>query len=243
MQISTLPQIAPEHKPVMFSRLESRESIYQSHTHIAVEYFDSGDTVILSGTNTSLYMESTYTAEGVMLNSGSLFPEDTGVLSPPPKQEIQDAMMFSDAHRQYMEMIRERVAFLLRETAEKSEEYQQILLQDGHVDRNEESTAGVVNVADSQNILYVLQTTDIVNLSVDTSAFSPENIANRIVQFALAFYTGGDREEYVAMIREAIMKGFQDAQAAFGGFLPEVCYQTLDLVNQAFNDFAAGSFQ
>ena len=122
MQISTLPQIAPEHKPVMFSRLESRESIYLSHTHIAVEYFDSGDTVILSGTNTSLYMESTYTAEGVMLDSGSLFPEDTGVLGPPPKQEIQDAMMVSDAHRQYMELIRERVTFLLREAAEKSEE-------------------------------------------------------------------------------------------------------------------------
>ena len=135
------------------------------------------------------------------------------------------------------------MAFLLREAAEKSEEYQQILLQGSQVDQNEESPVGVVNVIDSRNILYVSQTTNVINLSIDTSAFSPENTANRIVQFALAFYTGGNREEYVAMVREAVMKGFQDAQSAFGGFLPEVSYETFDLVNQALNDFAAGSFQ
>ena len=78
------------------------------------------------------------------------------------------------------------------------------------------------------------------NTITDLLDFSPEKTAGRILDFALSFYDGGDRQEFAAMAREAVMKGFNEAMKAFGGSLPRECHDTIRIVNEALDDFAQG---
>jgi hypothetical protein len=71
--------------------------------------------------------------------------------------------------------------------------------------------------------------------------WSPEQTASRIAGFALAFYDGGDREEYAAMVKDAVMKGYNEAQKAAGGSLPDVANQTISLVMDTIDQFASGN--
>ena len=43
------------------------------------------------------------------------------------------------------------------------------------------------------------------------------------------------------MVRDAVMKGFNEAMSALGGSLPQVSYDTIALVNKAIDDFASGA--
>ena len=70
--------------------------------------------------------------------------------------------------------------------------------------------------------------------------YSPEKTAGRIVNFALSFYTGGDRTEFAEMVKDAVIKGFQEAGAALGGYLPQEALETFSLVMDALDSFAAG---
>lgn len=51
-------------------------------------------------------------------------------------------------------------------------------------------------------------------------------VSDRIVDFAMAL-AGGDPAKG-AELKEAVIKGFKDAERSFGGALPEICYKTFD---------------
>lgn len=56
--------------------------------------------------------------------------------------------------------------------------------------------------------------------------FSVENTAQRIFDFAVG--AAGDDIERLQVTRDAILKGFKEAEQLFGGALPDISYDTLD---------------
>lgn len=70
--------------------------------------------------------------------------------------------------------------------------------------------------------------------------FSVEETAVRILDFAVAL-TGGDPAR-IDLMRNAVERGFREAERMFGGELPEISHQTLEAVRNGFNEWAeAGS--
>ncbi len=106
----------------------------------------------------------------------------------------------------------------------------------------------VVKTLQEQNVLLQVSTTgseiDLSNLSVEEAKqlvaedgyFGVEKTSQRIVDFALNAY-GKDPAKLEAM-KSAIDKGFQDAQQAFGGSLPEISQQTYDAIMEKLDAFA-----
>ena len=64
--------------------------------------------------------------------------------------------------------------------------------------------------------------------------FGAEATASRILDFARSI-SGGD-PKLAATIRDAFEEGFRQAEAAFGGKLPDISYQTRDLVRQGLDE-------
>lgn len=56
--------------------------------------------------------------------------------------------------------------------------------------------------------------------------FGVKNTAQRIFDFAAG--SAGDDPERLQVARDAILKGFNEAEQFFGGTLPEISYKTLD---------------
>ncbi|MBV5318850.1 MAG: hypothetical protein JZU50_13715 [Desulfobulbaceae bacterium] len=69
--------------------------------------------------------------------------------------------------------------------------------------------------------------------------FGVEQTSDRIFQFATGI-AGGDPSRIEA-IREGIDKGFAEAKAAFGDWLPEISYDTYDAVMKKLDDWVANS--
>ena len=63
-----------------------------------------------------------------------------------------------------------------------------------------------------------------------------EAVSTRIVDFAVAL-SGGDRSRFEEL-KGAIEKGFQEAEKALGGSLPEVSRRTYDLVMEKLEAWA-----
>lgn len=108
----------------------------------------------------------------------------------------------------------------------------------------------VVNMLEEQNIDFKVATgsseIDISTLSqeeaqelvADDGYFGVEQTSNRIVDFAIAA-AGGDAGRLDA-IKEGVQAGFNEALEAFGGWLPEISYNTLDSVMTKLDDWAQG---
>jgi hypothetical protein len=60
----------------------------------------------------------------------------------------------------------------------------------------------------------------------DNGYFGVENTAMRIFNFAAA--QAGDDLEKLQVARDAVLKGFKEAEDLFGGTLPDISYQTID---------------
>ncbi len=71
-----------------------------------------------------------------------------------------------------------------------------------------------------------------------SSYFSSEETAERIVNFALSFYDGSDPVEYADMVRQAVMKGYNQAKSALGGVLPSAVDETISLIMDSLQRFA-----
>lgn len=70
--------------------------------------------------------------------------------------------------------------------------------------------------------------------------FSVEETAARMLDFAVAI-TGGDASQ-IEVMRDAVQRGFNQAERMFGGELPEISHQTLAAVMEGFDQWAeAGS--
>lgn len=77
--------------------------------------------------------------------------------------------------------------------------------------------------------------------SSDSSYYSADQTADRIAGFALSFYSGGDRAEYVAEVGEAVMKGYAQAIESMGGNVPDISRETISRVMDKLQQFASGT--
>ena len=64
--------------------------------------------------------------------------------------------------------------------------------------------------------------------------FSVKNTAMRIFNFAAA--KAGDDPEKLQVVRDAILKGFKEAEELFGGKLPDISYDTLDKILEMLDE-------
>ena len=69
---------------------------------------------------------------------------------------------------------------------------------------------------------------------VDLGEWSAKETSERILDFAKKI-SGGNPEK-VELLRDAFKKGFEQAEELFGGTLPDVSYQTYDLVMEGFDE-------
>lgn len=65
--------------------------------------------------------------------------------------------------------------------------------------------------------------------------FSPENLSNNIVDFAKNI-SGGNKSK-LKELKNAIIKGFKEAEKILGGELPEISKKTYDLVMEKMEDW------
>lgn len=65
--------------------------------------------------------------------------------------------------------------------------------------------------------------------------FSVESVSDRMIDFAKAI-SGGDKSK-IALLKEAVEKGFKEAEKAFGGKLPEISYKTLERTMEKFDEW------
>jgi hypothetical protein len=63
---------------------------------------------------------------------------------------------------------------------------------------------------------------------------APEAVAQRIIDFVKGFANGSP--ERAQLLRDAVEKGFGEAEAAWGSKLPEISYRTMDLVRTGLDD-------
>ena len=64
---------------------------------------------------------------------------------------------------------------------------------------------------------------------------SIENVSDRMVNFAKSI-SGGDKSK-ISILRDAIEKGFKEAEEAFGGVLPEISHKTLERTMEKLDDW------
>ncbi|WP_457577846.1 hypothetical protein [Desulfomarina sp.] len=109
----------------------------------------------------------------------------------------------------------------------------------------------VLNIFKNQNVGYRItadtQEIDIEELSsqeaaelvADDGYFGVEQTSDRIVDFATGI--AGNDPARLDTIKQGVEKGFQEALDAFGGWLPEISYDTYDAVFKKLDDWAEGN--
>ncbi|GAB6062021.1 hypothetical protein [Deferrisoma palaeochoriense] len=70
--------------------------------------------------------------------------------------------------------------------------------------------------------------------------WSVEATAGRLRDFGVGLYRGGDRGEHAAKMIQAMERGYEEARIAFGGELPDVARQTVDLARRLLEEWAKG---
>jgi len=106
----------------------------------------------------------------------------------------------------------------------------------------------VLNIFKEQGLDYKIATDDAEidistvtpekaqELIADDGYFGVEKTSERIFNFAVGM-AGGDPGRIDA-IRQGVENGFQEALEAFGGWLPDISYDTYDTVMQKLDDWA-----
>jgi hypothetical protein len=164
------------------------------------------------------------TSENIGANAGTDFgaastyqqgaqPEEPEVFAP-DRERI--AQMWS-RHQERVDSFRQMVETLLGQQAERQG------LAEGWSIRDIEITDEMR--ADAQAMLD------------EGGYFSVEETAARMLDFAVAL-TGGDPAQ-IEVMRDAVQRGFDQAERMFGGELPEISHQTLQAVMNGFDEWAA----
>jgi len=232
MQVTQAQQNITDGYGLSHSRYEQHDQFYQSNRELSIDFSDSGDTVTITQRESTVYRESLYTKEGTTLTAHK--PSETAVAA--PQTELGAAALAEQVVDHYLGEIRERVDTLIREAVELSARFQRQVLGIGG-----DSGAGetiTVHESSEQYTLYEERSESVTTVTLDMADFSAGNTASRIADFALSHYDGGDRTEYAEKVRSAIMEGFHDAEQGFGGTLPDVSYETIQLANDAIDRFA-----
>ncbi|MCB2214729.1 MAG: hypothetical protein KQH59_01550 [Desulfobulbaceae bacterium] len=96
-----------------------------------------------------------------------------------------------------------------------------------------------INIGDRDIDLQQLSQQDAQALIAEDGYFGVEQTSDRIVDFAIGI-AGGDPTRLDAILA-GVEKGFQEALEAFGGWLPDISYQTYDAVQQKLDTWANGN--
>ncbi len=80
---------------------------------------------------------------------------------------------------------------------------------------------------------------DAEQLVSEDGYFGVEQTSERIFQFAIGI-AGGDPSRLDA-IKQGVEQGFQEAIDAFGGWLPDISYDTIDAVMEKLDNWAQGA--
>jgi len=103
---------------------------------------------------------------------------------------------------------------------------------------HDQGLSSTFSAGETEVDLDTLSQEDAEELIAEDGYFGVEKTSERIVQFAIGV-AGGDPARINA-IREGVDKGFQEAYDAFGGWLPDISYDTYDAVMQKLNDWVEG---
>jgi hypothetical protein len=93
-----------------------------------------------------------------------------------------------------------------------------------------------IATGDAEIDLSTLTPEDAQDLIADDGYFGVDKTSQRIFDLAVGI-AGGDPGR-VDAIREGVDKGFQEALGAFGGWLPDISYDTYDAVMKKLDDWA-----
>ena len=167
-----------------------------------------------------------YSAQGLMTStpaaSDSATTQNANQVASTAGTDASQTLSGKDYRAAYLDIIKNRVKFLLEALSQSQD------------------------TGNSDPTLQLLQSaaTDASGSVGQTSQdyWSPEQTAARIVSFALGFYDGtGDRSEFASMVKDAVMKGYQEAMKAAGGNLPDVANKTISLAMDSIDQFASGN--
>ncbi len=92
---------------------------------------------------------------------------------------------------------------------------------------------------DTEIDIATLTPEDAQELVADDGYFGVEQTSERIFQFAVGI-AGGDPSRIDA-IKEGVDRGFNEAKAAFGDWLPDISYDTYDAVMEKLDNWVAES--
>ncbi|MFC1607439.1 DUF5610 domain-containing protein [Candidatus Latescibacterota bacterium] len=203
--------------------VSARETKTTTLDLIQLSYQDQNSSAVLTLSSITQSREATYTSQGVMGGNTSKTPLSSAGID---RGESQQALALQ---QNYLTSIQNRVSYLLSETAK--------IINGGSPSLFQPQQSAQENI----NVLSVNDLQSSASEPVDIEPYSPENTANRILQFAMSFYDGGDREEFANMVKEAVLKGYDEAMEALGGMLPQEADETISLVIQALDNFAEGN--
>ena len=188
------------------------EYYHRENFDLNINYSDRNNSVSLSLSTSAVYVETIYSERGFMVTPHQSNFDESAILPHGiiGTDEILSKVesVFDEVLVKYLELIRKRVEYLLKQITEEK-----------------------------NRILSLSKTGSNIKVT-DLFDFSPEKTAERIINFALSFYDGGDRQKFAAMVKKAVMKGFNEAMKALGGFLPQESYETISIVNRALENFA-----
>lgn len=92
-----------------------------------------------------------------------------------------------------------------------------------------------------QNVILKQGKYTIISVNNETfteSDFSVETVSDNIVNFAIAI--SGDDPSKLTELKAAIEKGFREAEECFGGTLPDICYETHDVIMKKLDAWSKG---
>jgi len=229
MQISSATHAtSPWYDNGAYSRIATQEKSATLQATSAISYENQGDSVQLSVTGSIEYHEATYTAEGFVMSVSQ--PQD--VIDNSGQNLVQDL------YNQYFEIIRRRIEYLLRSLFNNDESPDSSSPLSGTLGIDQ-GLYGYTSYSESTLSVYREFSLDANIMLPDY--LSPEKTAERIINFALSFYDGGDRGAYVDMVKGAVMKGYLQAKEALGGYLPAIADKTISLIMEALDTFADSS--
>lgn len=116
----------------------------------------------------------------------------------------------------------------------------QLLKKTFNMDSGETAGVRVPDTVQAATLVEGGQTVTVEMDVVDTDYWSVENTAQRLVDFAVSLYGGGDRGEHLAKMTDGMEQGFEAAKEAFGGTLPDISRQTVDLARKMLAEWAEG---
>ena len=247
MQISqVLPQVSPTGNFTP-ARMLIEENFHSSRSELNINYSDQERSASLSISANSTYYESTYTVNGVLDNPAPVNTIDIMAIPSDGENtsEIESGTnkIIEDALQKYYELISKQVEYLLRQISEQHSRISDSPDPEQKIPQpNISNNSAFPGYAEYSQQTVIISNNLTINANImDSDYFSPQKTAERIINFALSFYDGGDRQAFAAMVRDAVMKGFNEAMAAIGGSLPQETHETIEIVNRAIDDFARGN--